>query len=53
MFTRASCRTQSDDAQNKRSHEESIGEEANEVPERERAPGSETQQLVYLCYEGK
>lgn len=52
MFTSASRRTQSDDTQNECSHEKSIGEEANEVPERERAPGRETQQLIDLRHEG-
>jgi len=53
MFSRASRRTQSNDPQNKRSHEKGIGKEVHEVPERERAPGCEAQQLVDLCHEGK
>ena len=38
MFSRVSGRTQSDDPQNKCSHEKGIGKEAHEVPEREGAP---------------
>lgn len=48
MFSHSSRRTQSDDSQNKRSHEKGIGEEVHKVPKRKRAPGCEAEQLVDL-----